>query len=130
MLALVKKPPIELSIQGDRAEELVAWIRKKYEVSVLSAEEGRDSVAVEETEFWKQMDRNRIGNLLAGARLKAGLTQGHLARKLGIRQNMVSDYERGRRSLSPAMAARFSAILHIKKSHLKPRGERQTGRGA
>ncbi len=126
MLALVKKPHIELSIQGDRAEELVAWIRKKYEVSVLS-EDGGDSVPVEETEFWKQMDRNRIGNLLAGARLKAGLTQGQLARKLGIRQNMVSDYERGRRSLSPAMAARFRAVLHIKESHLKSRGERRAG---
>ncbi len=124
MLALVKKPHIELSIQGDQVEELVAWIRKKYEVSVLSAaEDGVDSIPVEETEFWKQMERNRVGNLLAGARLKAGLTQGQLAKKLSIRQNMVSDYERGRRRLSPGMAARFSAVLHIKESHLKGRGE-------
>jgi len=123
MLALVKKPHIELSIQGDQVEELVAWIRKKYELSVLSTEDGEDSIPVEETEFWRQMDRNRIGNLLAGARLKAGLTQGQLAKKLGIRQNMVSDYERGRRGLSPAMAARFSAVLHIKESHLKCRSE-------
>ena len=65
------------------------------------------------------MDRNRVGNLLAGARLKAGLTQGQLARKLGIRQNMVSDYERGRRSLSPALATRFSDVPRIRKSHLK-----------
>jgi len=119
MLALVKKPHIELSIQGERVEELVAWIRRKYELSILSAEDGKDSIAVEETEFWKQMNRNRVGNLLAGARFKAGLTQGQLAKKLGIRQNMVSDYERGRRSLSPAMAARFSDVLRIKKSHLK-----------
>jgi ribosome-binding protein aMBF1 (putative translation factor) len=124
MLALVKKPHIELSIQGDRAEELVAWIRKKYDLSVLSTEDGEDSLPVEETEFWKQMDRNRVGNLLAGARLKAGLTQGQLAKKLGVRQNMVSDYERGRRTLSPAMAARFSEVLHIKESHLK-RGSEQ-----
>ena len=119
MLALVKKPHIELSIQGDQVEELVAWIRKKYELSVLSTEDGDDSIPVEETEFWKQMDRNRVGNLLAAARLKAGLTQGQLAKKLGIQQNMVSDYERGRRSLSPGMAARFSAVLHIKESHLR-----------
>jgi len=123
MLALVKKPHIELSIQGDRAEELVAWIRKKYELSVLSAEDGKGSIPVEETEFWKQMDKNRIGNLLAGARLKAGLTQGQLAKKLGVRQNMVSDYERGRRSLSPAMAARFSEVLHVKESHLQRKAE-------
>jgi ribosome-binding protein aMBF1 (putative translation factor) len=127
MLALVKKPHIELSIQGDRAEELVAWIRKKYEVSVLSTEDGEGSVPVEQTEFWKQMDKNRIGNLLAGARLKAGLTQGQLAKKLGIRQNMVSDYERGRRSLSPAMATRFSEVLHINRSHLKCEDEPQAG---
>jgi ribosome-binding protein aMBF1 (putative translation factor) len=121
MLALVKKPHIELSIQGDRVEELVAWIRKKYELSVLSREDVEGSIPVEETEFWKQMDRNRVGNLLAAARLKAGLTQGQLAKKLGIRQNMVSDYERGRRSLSPRMAARFSEVLHIRRSHLKPK---------
>ena len=123
MLALVKKPHIELSIQGERAEELVAWIRKKYDLSVLAPEDVKDSIPVEETEFWKQMEKNRVGNLLAGARLKAGLTQGQLAKRLGIRQNMVSDYERGRRSLSPTMATRFSDVLHIKKSHLKWRNE-------
>jgi plasmid maintenance system antidote protein VapI len=82
-----------------------------------------DTIAVEETEFWKQMNRNRTGNLLAGACLKAGLMQGQLAKKLGIRRNMVNDYERGCRSLSPAMAARFSAVLQIKASHLKGRDE-------
>lgn len=87
-----------------------------------------DTLPVEETEFWKQMDRNRIGNLLAGARLKAGLTQGQLARKLGIRQNIVSDYERGRRSLSPAIAARFNAVLHIKEPHLQCRDKTRAGR--
>jgi transcriptional regulator with XRE-family HTH domain len=85
------------------------------------------SIPIEETEFWKQMNKNRVGNLLAGARLKAGLTQGQLAKKLGIRQNMVSDYERGRRSLSPGMAARFSDVLHIRKSRFQRRAEQQTG---
>jgi ribosome-binding protein aMBF1 (putative translation factor) len=122
MLALVKKPHIELSIQGDQIEDLVAWIRKKYDVSVLATDDGENSLPVEETEFWQQMERNRVGNLLAGARLKAGLTQGQLAKKLGIRQNMVSDYERGRRSLSPSMAARFSTVLHVNRSHLKSGG--------
>jgi transcriptional regulator with XRE-family HTH domain len=88
----------------------------------------RNDIPVEETELWKQMDRNRVGDLLAGARLKAGLTQGQLAKKLGIRQTMVSDYERGRRSLSPGRAARFSAVLHIKKSHLQAESEQQAGR--
>jgi len=119
MLVLVKKPPIELSIRGEHIEEILAWIRKKYDVSILSADEAEASVPVEETAFWKEMEKNRVGNLLAGIRLKAQLTQGQLAKKLNIRQNMVSDYERGRRRLSPSMAKRFSAVLKVKEDHLK-----------
>ncbi len=64
------------------------------------------------------IEKNRVGNLLAGARLKAGLTQAQLADKLGIRQNMVSDYENGRRTYSDAMAKRLSAVLKIREDHL------------
>jgi len=95
MLALVKKPHIEISINGENVAELVDWIRKKYDVSVLSEEPEEEFVPIEGTQYWREMEKNRIGNLLAGARLKAGLTQTQLADKLGIRQNMVSDYEHG-----------------------------------
>lgn len=50
-------------------------------------------VPVEETEFWQEMEKNRVGKLLAGARLKAGLTQAQVAERVGVRQNMISDYE-------------------------------------
>ena len=119
MLALVKKPHIELSIHGDHIDELLAWIKKKYEVTVLVEEDQDDFLPVESTEFWREMEKNRIGNLLAGARLKAGLTQAQLARQLGIRQNMVSDYERGRRTYSDAMAKRLSKTLKVNEEHLK-----------
>ena len=112
MLALVKKPRIEISLQGENVEEVIEWIKKKYEVSILTSEK-TDSVSIEETDFWKEMQSNRIGNLLAGARLKAGLTQAQVAKKLGVRQNMVSDYERGKRRLSPSMAKRFAKALQI-----------------
>ena len=113
MLALVKKPRIELFIQGDHVEELIDWIKKKFEVSILSSKLD-DSVPVEQTDFWQEMQSNRVGNLLAGARLKAGFTQAQLAKKLNVRQNMISDYERGKRRLSPAMAKRIVNILNIK----------------
>jgi len=112
MLAVVKKPHIEMSLHGERPAELVAWIRRKYEVVVLSPRKG-DSLPVEETDFWQEMNRNRAGNLLAGARLKAELTQGELAAKVGIRQNMVSEYERGKRPLTRPMAKRFAEALGI-----------------
>ena len=113
MLALVKKPRIELSLQGENVDELIEWISKKFEVSILTSNDS-ESIAVEDTDFWKEMQSNRIGNLLAGARLKANLSQAQLAEKLGIRQNMISDYERGKRRLSPAMAKRIANILHVK----------------
>ena len=113
MLALVKKPRIEISLQGERIDELIEWISQKFEVSILTSDNS-ESIAIEETDFWKEMQSNRVGNLLSGARLKANLSQAQLAEKLGIRQNMVSDYERGRRKLSPAMAKRIAEILHVK----------------
>ena len=117
MLAVVKKPRIEISLQGENVEELIEWISKKFEVSILTSDRS-DSVPIEETDFWKEMQSNRVGNLLAGARLKAGFTQAQLAAKLGIRQNMISDYERGKRRLSPSMADRLSKILNLKANRL------------
>jgi DNA-binding transcriptional regulator YiaG len=119
MLALVKKPHIELSIHGEHIDELLAWIQKKYDLAVLANEPDDEWVSIESTDYWKEMEKNRIGNLLAGARLKAGLTQSQLAGELGIRQNMVSDYENGRRTYSGAMAKRLSAVLKVKEKHLK-----------
>ncbi len=123
MLALVKKPHIELSIHGEHVDELLAWIKKKYEVAVLVDEKKDGFLPIESTEFWQEMEKNRVGNLLAAARLKAGLTQARLAKKLGIRQNMVSDFERGRRTYSDAMAGRLSKALKVKEERLRYRSE-------
>ena len=119
MLALVKKPHIELSIHGEHVDELLAWIQKKYDLAVLSDEPHDALVSIESTDYWREMEKNRVGNLLAGARLKAGLTQAQLARELGIRQNMVSDYENGRRTYSDAMAKRLSTVLKVREEHLR-----------
>ena len=119
MLALVKKPHIEMSLHGEHVTELIAWIKKKYDVTVLADEPEDNFVSIETTDYWKEMEKNRVGNLLAGARLKAGLTQAQLAKKLGVRQNMISDYERGRRTYSDAMAKRLSKVLKVKEEHLK-----------
>ena len=113
MLALVKKPRIEISLHGEQVDELIEWIKKKFEVSILTPDTS-DSLAIEETDFWKEMQSNRVGNLLSAARLKANLSQAQLAAKLDVRQNMISDYERGKRRLTPAMAKRIAEILNIK----------------
>ena len=123
MLALVKKPHIELSIHGEHIDELLAWIQKKYDLAVLASEPDDEFVSIESTDYWREMEKNRVGNLLAGARLKAGLTQAQLASELGPRQNMVSDYENGRRTYSDAMAKRLSVVLKVREEHLRYGGE-------
>ena len=65
------------------------------------------------TTYWNDMQRNRAGNLLAGARLKAELSQKELADKVGIRQNMVSEYEHGRHRITRDMAQRFGKVLSV-----------------
>ena len=119
MLVLVKKPHIEISIHGENSHELLNWIKKKYDIAILADESEDEFVSIESTDYWQEMEKNRIGNLLAGARLKAGLTQAQLAKKLNIRQNMVSDYEHGRRNFSDAMAKRLSKTLKVKEEHLR-----------
>jgi ribosome-binding protein aMBF1 (putative translation factor) len=109
----VKNPHIEISLHGEQVDELIEWIRKKFEVNILTSDTA-DSLAIEETDFWKEMQSNRVGNLLAAARLKANLSQAQLAARLDVRQNMISDYERGKRRLTPAMAKRIAEILDIK----------------
>ena len=64
--------------------------------------------------FYKKLEKNKVGNLLAGYRLKEGLTQKQLGEKAGIKQNMVSDYENGKRTITKAMAKRFEEILNMK----------------
>jgi len=117
MLAVVKKPHIEMALSGENPVELLNWIRRKFEVSILTPQR-EASVPIEETDFWREMNKNRAGNLLAGARLKAEMTQAELATKVGIRQNMVSEYENGKRALTKAMAKRFSEALGIDVSRL------------
>ena len=119
MLALVKKPHIELSIQGEHADELISWIRKKYDITILTESDVTDRIPVEETDFWKEMQSNRIGNLLAAARLKAGLTQKQLADRIGLRQSMISEYERGKRRLTKEMGEKLSSALKVNPKHFK-----------
>jgi len=117
MLAVVKKPHIEIALSGENPVELLNWIRRKFEVSILTPWR-ETSIPIEETEFWRDMNRNRAGNLLAGARLKADMTQTELAAKVGVRQNMVSEYENGKRTMTPSMIKRFSQVLGLDSGRL------------
>ena len=54
-----------------------------------------------------------VGQRLARLRKERGWTQVELAERLGIIQSLISDYERDRLRMNPAMVVRFAAALEI-----------------
>jgi len=116
MLAVVKTPPIELSINGAGSKEALDWLARKFRVQVISGND--EKMNIEDTDFFREMEVNRSGNLLEAARLKAGLSQKQLADAAGVRQTMVSEYENGRRKITKRMAERFAKELKIKSERL------------
>jgi Helix-turn-helix. len=114
MLAVVKKPHIEMSINGEGTREAVEWLSRKFRLTVISGNEPDDKINIEETDFYKEMELNRAGNLLEAARLKAELSQKQLAEAMEIRQTMVSEFENGRRKITKNMAERFAKVLKVK----------------
>lgn len=54
-----------------------------------------------------------IGQRLARIRKARGLTQKQVAEKIGIKQVLVSDYERGRLRINADMLARFAVVLGV-----------------
>ena len=58
------------------------------------------------------------GERLARLRKEHGFTQTELAEKMGILQNLVSAYERGRLRLSAEMAIRFAKTLGVSTDQL------------
>jgi ribosome-binding protein aMBF1 (putative translation factor) len=53
------------------------------------------------------------GVMLKGARIKEGLSQSALARKLGIPPSNISEMESGKRPIGKNMAQRLSKILNV-----------------
>ena len=77
MLALVKTPRIELTLNSPNEEDVLEFLknmRKFYAITVITPREeaamqeddGEESVPFRETEFWK---KTTPGDLLAGMRL-------------------------------------------------------------
>ena len=48
-------------------------------------------------------------------RKKLNLTQGELAEKISVKTSQISDWERGRFSLSAARIAQICAVLHVRR---------------
>jgi sulfite reductase beta subunit-like hemoprotein len=59
MLAVVKKPRIEISLSGEGAREALSRLARKFKRTVVGGEANR--IPIEETDFWKEIRFNRVG---------------------------------------------------------------------
>ena len=59
------------------------------------------------------VEKEALGQRIAQVRKERGITQVELAKKTGLIQVVVSDYERGRLRLPADMALRFAEVLGV-----------------
>lgn len=127
MLAVVKTRRTEnrVRITGREASAILATLRRHYRVEVIENSRRDDDELIDANA--SVYSRANQWRLLAGYRLKAGLTQRELARRIGVTQSVVSEYERNRRPLTERAALKFAAALGIDPAKLstciQPRSE-------
>ena len=115
MLALVKTHLTEnenrVRITGKDAAKILAMLKRHFRVSVVETSRPGDDELIDANA--SEYSRANQWRLLAGYRLKAGMTQRELARRVGMTQSVVSEYERGKRTMTEKAAMRFAAALGI-----------------
>ncbi|MFA5204931.1 MAG: helix-turn-helix transcriptional regulator [Lentisphaeria bacterium] len=127
MLALVKTPltEAEVSISGGAAAEILTALRTNFTVTLLSRSvehpDDDDTLLPPEAISW--WNQNPGGRVIAGHRLRLGLTQAKLAGRVGIPQSHLSRLESGRCKLTPDMAARLGQALGVDLSNLPASGQ-------
>ena len=57
-------------------------------------------------------EKERVGKMLKGLRLREGLTQKAVAEAIGVPQSHVSEYEKNKRPVPAAKAAELAKLLH------------------
>lgn len=115
MLAVVKKPHTEIALSGPGAERILAFLRDHFEIEALAPRENdNELVNLKDTPWWRDNKRR----VLSGARLKANFTQRQLAELSGIRQTVISEYERGKRKITQRAAIKLAKALDIEPERL------------
>ena len=115
MQALVKTPRTNIRIQGDIPTSVLDVLRSEYGGKLRIYEEEDEYVEVTGTDWYKTIkDKSTPGDAMQIYRKNQQLTQAQLGEKLGnIPRQIISNMERGRRSISLSTAKKLSAIFNV-----------------
>jgi len=112
MLVAVRKPRIEVSVNGIGAALVIRQLRKLYPSARVIAEE--KAVDITSTRWWKKMEStSHAGTVLWTYRDNANLTLDHVSKLSGIAKSHLSDMENGKRTIGPRTAKKLGAALDI-----------------
>ncbi len=115
MQALVKTPRTNIHIQGDIPPRILDMLRSEYgsELKIYEGEE--EYIEVTESDWYKEIKAETTpGDAMRIYRRNRQLTQAQLGEKLGnVPRQIVSNMERGKRSISLATAKKLSVIFNV-----------------
>ena len=115
MQALVKTPRTDIRMQGDIPARILDVLRSEYG-GQLKIYKGDDEYAeVTETEWHEEIkSQTTPGDAMRIYRENFGMTQARLGEKLGnVPRQIVSNMERGKRSISLTTAKKLAAIFNV-----------------
>jgi DNA-binding XRE family transcriptional regulator len=115
MQALVKTPRTDIRMRGEIPPRVLEVLRNEYGAKLKIFEEDEETVEVMETDWYREIKAQTTpGDAMHIYRENAGMTQAQLGEKLGdIPRQIVSNMERGKRSISLATAKKLSAIFKV-----------------
>ena len=115
MQALVKTPRTNINIQGEIPSRILEILKSEYggELKILEGDE--EYVEVTESNWYKEMKEvTTPGDAMRIYRKNHQLTQEQLGKKLGnVPRQIISNMERGQRSISLATAKKLSVIFNV-----------------
>jgi len=115
MQAVVKTPHTNIHIQGEIPSRILEMLRSEYGGELKIYEGDEEYVEVTESDWYKEIaEITTPGDAMRIYRKNNQLTQEQLGKKLNnIPRQIISNMERGKRSISLAMAKKLSVIFNV-----------------
>ena len=115
MQALVKTPHTNIRIQGHIPSSILDVLRKEYGGELKIYEGDDEYVEATETDWYKEIKaQTSPGDAMRIYRKNHNLTQAQLGEKIGkVPRQIISNMERGNKTISLATAKKLAAILNV-----------------
>jgi len=117
MQAVVKTHHIRINVEGETIPlRILNFLKKEFgEDLKITEKKSRKELKAEGTDWYKKVKEDiKPGDNLKIYRLNRNLSQGKLAKILGIHPVHISEMERGKRGISKEMAKKLSQVLEAR----------------